>query len=257
MNARAASGFALAALLFSAGGCASSGPYWSQEDQSAAVNTELRERVTGLETQLAAANERNAALQARVDGLERELEGLRRPADTPAVEAPRDPETAAGTPAPRERSQIEQSDLDELETVGGGDLPGAPAGSAAGADAGPRELYESSLRLLEQRNLPEAEAGFSRFLAANPTSDLADNAQFWLAECALRRGDVASALAGFRAVVENYPEANKVPDALLKVGFCLATLGEPESAATVYRELLARFPETAAAETARQRLGAP
>jgi tol-pal system protein YbgF len=147
-------------------------------------------------------------------------------------------------PVPRQRSGIEQSDLNELDEL-----------DEVREDE-PRMLYERSLELLEQGRLPEAEAGLTRFLAANPDSDLADNAQFWLAEGALRRGDVASALAGFRAVVENYPEANKIPDALLKVGSCLSTLGEPESAATVYRELLARFPETAAAETARQRLGA-
>ena len=148
--------------------------------------------------------------------------------------------------------QIEQSDLVAPA------LPGEPAADAAlSAEPGPEELYGRSLELLEQGRLAEAEAGFVRFLAANPDSDLADNAQFWLAESALRRTDVAAALAGFRAVVERYPAGNKVPDALLKVGACLTALGDGESAATVYRELVARFPDSTAGETARQRLGAP
>lgn len=262
MTAGAASGLALAILLLGASGCASSGPYWSPEDQGAAEASELRERVASLEAQLAAADVRSHALQAKADALERDVERLRGLGGAPEAvslpvppaaqglatlpdpatpSAPENPETV---PVPPQRSGIEQSDLNELDEL-----------DEVREDE-PRLLYERSLELLEQGRLPEAEAGLTRFLAANPDSDLADNAQFWLAEGALRRGDVASALAGFRAVVENYPEANKIPDALLKVGSCLSTLGEPESAATVYRELLARFPESAAAETARQRLGA-
>ena len=257
MRLRFASAPALAPLLATAAllataGCTSSGPYWSREDQGAAQTTELRERVASLEAQLAAVGERNAALQAQVDALERDLERTRErtePLSTvlaPGFAAPEAP-LAPGT-----RQQIEQSDLADPA------LPGEPAADTTlSAEPGPEELYERSLELLEQGRLAEAEAGFVRFLAANPDSDLADNAQFWLAESALRRTDVAAALVGFRAVVERYPAGNKVPDALLKVGACLAALGDGESAATVYRELVARFPDSAAGETARQRLGAP
>ena len=251
---------ALCTTLLLAGGCASSGPYWSREDQGAAEATELRERVTRLEAQLTAAESEKAALAERAARLERELAQLREgesPSADTGLTAPVSVEAADSAPARPMRTEIEQSDLDETDTT-----PAAEAGEAApttpiaGAQE-PRALYERSLELLEASQLSDAEAGFRRFLAENPGSDLADNAQFWLAESALRRGDVAAALAGFRAVVENYPEGNKVPDALLKVGSCLATLGEAESAATVYRELLERFPATAAAEAARQRLGAP
>ncbi len=263
----------LAAALLAAGGCASSGPYWSAEDQGAAETTELRERVASLEAQLAAADLRSAALQAKADKLEREVARLRdlsgaREAFAPPASAVEEPATtppagasepsgypaAPAEPAVPPSSGIEQSDLEEPEELAA--ARAAEAAPAAAPDEA-RELYESSLALLDENRLPEAEEGFRRFLAGNPYSDLADNAQFWLAESALRRADLATALAGFRAVVENYPEANKVPDALLKVGYCLAMLGEPESAATVYRELMSRFPETAAAETARQRLANP
>lgn len=269
----------LAAALLAAGGCASSGPYWSAEDQGAAETTELRERVASLEAQLAAADLRSAALQAKADNLEREVARLRdpggareafsppaSPVEEPATPPPAGASEPSGYPAePAEpavppSSGIEQSDLEEPDELAAARAAEAPTPAGAAPAAAPdeaRELYESSLALLEENRLPEAEEGFRRFLAGNPYSDLADNAQFWLAESALRRADLATALAGFRAVVENYPEANKVPDALLKVGYCLATLGEPESAATVYRELMSRFPETAAAETARQRLANP
>jgi tol-pal system protein YbgF len=241
-----------------AAGCASSDPYWNSADKRLAEDTELRERVVRLESELAAAAQSRAALEARAAGLERELTALRAAGGASAASptGERAPGTEAPEPAmPRERAEIEQSDLDEAQPAG--DPAGSAAATTPDGSQGPRELYERSLQQLDLDREAEAEAGFRRFLAENPTSDLADNAQFWLAESALRRGDTAAALAGFRAVVENYPEGNKVPDALLKVGYCLASLGEPESAATVYAELLARFPQSAAAETARARLGAP
>ena len=259
MPPRPARALAFCALLVLAGGCASSGPYWDRGDQSAAEATELRERVTRLEGQLAAAEDQNAELRTRAEELAREVERLRLAA-TPASgagPAPQGADEASSAPVPDRRAEIEQSDLDEPEEPPVAASPGTGSQPPPGGEEGTRALYEQSLGLLEQSRLPEAEEGFRRFLAENPGSDLADNAQFWLAEAALRRADVASALTGFRAVVENYPEANKIPDALLKIGYCLATLGETESAATVYRELVTRFPETAAAEIAHQRLGSP
>jgi tol-pal system protein YbgF len=255
-------------LKVGASGCAGSGPYWSREDQDAAANQEREERAARLERQLVAEQGRNAALQAEVERLGRELALAQQVNETQGSAAAPAAMTPEGLDAPDTLSadvsgiqqEIEQSDLELAEEPtaerGPGRLPASPSdlSDAAGFADASSGLYERSLELLEQGRLAEAEAGFIRFLTANPGSDLADNAQFWLAESALRRVDIASALAGFRAVVENYPEANKVPDALLKVGFCLAELGEPASAAMVYRELLERFPETTAAETARLRL---
>ncbi len=246
----------LAAVLF-AGGCASSGPYWNREDRGAAERIEMQERIASLEAQLVAAGGRSAALQAEVDALRREVERLRAlggpsaPARSPVLESPESPESPDSIPLSPSRPQIEQSDLGDLAA------PANAMEAPPGAADAERALYDRSLEALEQHRFGESEDGFARFLAANPDSDLADNAQFWLGEGALRRGDVAGALVRFRAVVEHYPEGNKVPDALLKIGFCLASLGEPESAATVYGELLERFPETAAAETARKRLSSP
>lgn len=237
--------------IFAAGlvasGCTSSGPYWSRQDRSSAERNEMQERIASLEAQLVAEGGRCAAWQSEIEGLKRELERYRALSGPPAASPPEALEPPDAALAPRDRPQIEEAELEFEEPAAAGSNPGE-------AEAGIQALYDRSLDFLQQQRLAEAEDGFVRFLAAHADSDLADNAQFWLAECALRRGDTASALTAFRAVVELYPEGNKVPDALLKVGFCLGVLGDPESATTVYRELLLQFPESAAAETARQRL---
>ncbi|MEO8276149.1 MAG: tol-pal system protein YbgF [Thermoanaerobaculia bacterium] len=260
-----------AAFLLVATGCASSDPYWSKADRGAAQVQELQEKISALEAQLSATTQQKADLAAEVERLRGDLSRLTSvggsASSAPRVHAAEEPMATA----PRPRVEIEQSDLGEPGEPGErGPRTPANAGSSSAASlpgtAGPaettaassaQELYDQSLDLLQLQRLDEAAAGFRRFLAENAGSDLADNAQFWLAEGDLRRGDVSGALTGFRSVVERYPEGNKVPDALLKIGACLTSLGEADSAATVYRELLTRFPESAAAEAARQRLGTP
>jgi tol-pal system protein YbgF len=102
----------------------------------------------------------------------------------------------------------------------------------------------------------DAESGFQRFIQAHPATELTDNAQYWIGECRLARGDVSGALAAFRETVERFPGGNKVPDALLKVGESMAALGDVEGAREAYQEVIRRFAGTTAAAVARDRLQA-
>ncbi|MCP4657996.1 MAG: tol-pal system protein YbgF [bacterium] len=117
-------------------------------------------------------------------------------------------------------------------------------------------LYDESYTLFHEKRYTEAEEGFRRYLELYPTTELADNSQFWIGECRYARGDFNSALAAFTATVERFPGGNKVPDALLKAGKCLEALGDRERAAQTYREVMNRFRGSAAAAAAGQRLEA-
>jgi tol-pal system protein YbgF len=114
-------------------------------------------------------------------------------------------------------------------------------------------LYDRGYTLFHQGHFVDAESSFQRFLQANPKSDLADNAQYWIGECRYSRNDVKGALAAFRQVVEKYPKGNKVADAMLKTGQCLEAMGDVEGARVTYREVLRRFPGSAAAAAAEER----
>jgi len=129
----------------------------------------------------------------------------------------------------------------------------APAGAArpAGSD---QQNYEAALDLIESRRYDEANRAFTTFLASFPTSPLADNAQYWLAETYYVRNQYAEGLTSFRRLIETYPQSDKVPDALLKVGFCQAELGERAAARTSLQEVMRQFPGTTAARLASQRL---
>lgn len=138
-----------------------------------------------------------------------------------------------------------------LSSGGGGAPVAATPARPAGND---QQSYQAAFALIEGRKYDEANRAFTDFLAAYPTSRLADNAQYWLAETFYVRGDYRTALAAFRKVIENYPQSAKLPDALLKVGFCQVELGERDGARTSLQEVMRQYPDTTAARLASQRL---
>jgi tol-pal system protein YbgF len=113
-------------------------------------------------------------------------------------------------------------------------------------------LYDRGYSLYYQGHYVDAESSFQRFLQSSPTSELADNAQYWIGECRYARNDLKGALAAFRETVERYPKGNKVADAMLKSGQCLEGLGDIEGARVTYREIARRFPGSAAAAAAEE-----
>jgi tol-pal system protein YbgF len=132
---------------------------------------------------------------------------------------------------------------------------GEPAAAADGLSPGNQALYDRGYTLFHQGHFVDAEASFQRFLQANPKSELADNAQYWIGECRYSRNDVKGALAAFREVVEHFPKGNKVPDAMLKEGQCLEAMGDIEGARVTYREVNRKYPGSAAAAVAEERRG--
>jgi tol-pal system protein YbgF len=141
---------------------------------------------------------------------------------------------------------------------------GAPAAAGAAGGAGAavaarptgsdEQNYQAAFDLISARRYAEAGAGFETFLAQFPTSPLADNAQYWLAETHYVRGQFAEALPEFRKVLEQYPQSAKMPDALLKLGYCQIELGDRNAARTSLQEVMRQFPDTTAARLASQRL---
>ena len=145
----------------------------------------------------------------------------------------------------------------------GAPAAGAAAGAAVGSAVAPprptgsdQQNYQAAFDLISARKYQEAGAAFERFLVQFPTSPLADNAQYWLAETHYVRGQFAEALPAFRKVLEQYPQSAKLPDALLKVGYSQIELGDRNAARTSLQEVMRQFPDTTAARLASQRLSA-
>jgi len=117
-----------------------------------------------------------------------------------------------------------------------------------------RDNYQAAFELLKEQNYGPAASAFEQFLATFPDSELADNAQYWLAEAHYVTQQFDLALSEFEVVIESFPESRKVPDALLKIGYCNYELERWEDARESLARVQAQYAESTAARLAGQRL---
>jgi tol-pal system protein YbgF len=95
---------------------------------------------------------------------------------------------------------------------------------------------------------------FQQFLVSYPDSELADNAQYWLAESHYVTQMFSEALAEFEVVITKFPRSRKVPDALLKMGYCNYELEDWAAAREALTLVQEEYSDTTAARLAGQRL---
>lgn len=169
----------------------------------------------------------------------------------------------------RSRLQDLTSDLDRrvrsLERVGG---PAPPAtGAAAAGNTGPQpatssaipaateqHAYDAAFQQMKQGDYTGAGRAFHAFIAKYPSSPLAPNAQYWIAETSYIKRNFAKALKDYIKVRETYPGSRKVPDATLKIGYTYYELHEWDKARTFLNEVASRYPNTVLARSAKSRL---
>ena len=130
---------------------------------------------------------------------------------------------------------------------------GTGADSAAGA-ADDKAAYQAAFDLLKNSQYDRAIAAFQKFLANYPTSQLADNTQYWLGEAYYVNKTFPEAQAAFQRVVDKYPQSRKRPDALLKIGYCQYELKQWDQAKGTLTQVTSQFADTPAGHLAQQRL---
>jgi tol-pal system protein YbgF len=87
-----------------------------------------------------------------------------------------------------------------------------------------------------------------------PTSDLAGEAQFYLAESFSAEGNVGAADTAYAAVVTKYAQSPRAPTALYKRALLLQQRGNVALARTALNDLVRRYPRSDEAQLARERL---
>ena len=117
-----------------------------------------------------------------------------------------------------------------------------------------RDNYQAAFELLKEQRYEPAAMAFEQFLVTFPDSELADNAQYWLAESHYVTQKFRDALGEFKIVIDKFPRSRKVPDALLKMGYCSYELKRWDSARASLARVQTDYPETTAARLAGQRL---
>lgn len=248
------SGLAFAlVMLLAAAGCASRADLERlKRDQQ-----ELRARVADLQVSVDSINRRldsarssaadrgggpNAAavrtLERRLAELEARLAAAPPPADTGGTPPPVSP-TAEPAPPSMPRTEAANIALRREDRQ--------PASSANAA-------YRRALQSYRDGQPDQAIEQFREFLRANPKSDLADSAQYWIGEAYFSKGDYSRSIIALNEVLEKYPQGDQVPGALLALATAFSRTGDPIDAKLILQKLITEHPKSEEAEIARQQL---
>ncbi len=95
---------------------------------------------------------------------------------------------------------------------------------------------------------------FTEYIKYYSNTDLAGNAQFYLADIEYRQGNFEAAARDYDKVLEQYPGGNKAAAAQLKKGYSLLELGQREAGIRELKSLIGRYPRSIEASQARDRL---
>ncbi len=153
-------------------------------------------------------------------------------------------------------SQLDAMQNAQATLPAGGTAPGQQTAQGQPQQQAPPPdvLYNNALRDYNAAKYDLASQEFSDYLKYYPDTDLAGNAQFYLADMSYRQGNYEQAVKAYDKVLEQYPGGNKAPAAQLKKGFALLELGRRNDAVKELNSLIQRYPRSLEAEQARKRL---
>lgn len=130
-----------------------------------------------------------------------------------------------------------------------------PAASSEPGDPAKEKLYyDAAFDLIKQKDFDKASQAFNAFLRKYPSSQYAGNAQYWLGEVNLAKGDLQGASQAFAQVSQKYPKHSKVPDSLYKLADVERRLGHTDKVKGILQQVVTQYPGTSAAQLAQRDL---
>lgn len=118
----------------------------------------------------------------------------------------------------------------------------------------PEQAYQAAYSDYAAGRYKLAGEAFREFLRHYPSTEVSDNAQYWIGESLYAQGDFAASVIEFRAVIDNYPKGDKVPAAYLKIGIANARLNNTSEAKKAFNQLIQKYPKSPEAALAKERL---
>ncbi|MGY2290360.1 tol-pal system protein YbgF [Pseudomonas sp. SDO528_S397] len=130
-----------------------------------------------------------------------------------------------------------------------------PAASSEPGDPAKEKLYyDAAFDLIKAKDFDKASKAFTAFLGRYPNSQYAGNAQYWLGEVNLAKGDLQGAGTAFAKVSQLYPKHAKVPDSLYKLADVERRLGHTDKVKGILQQVVAQYLGTSAAQLAQRDL---
>lgn len=132
--------------------------------------------------------------------------------------------------------------------------PGAAAPAATPRGNEPSQLYNAAYEDYLRGNFDMAIQGFREFSKRYPTTDLADNALYWVGESYYSKKQFREAIEAFTELLNTYKSSDKAAAALLKKGLAYQESGDRSQAVINLQYVLYEHPGSKEAELARARL---
>ena len=147
--------------------------------------------------------------------------------------------------------------LGETSTLGGGEVPAAPAIAPEPAQpvatelaVGEKQDFEAAGAALEAGEFAQAASLYETFIENYPGGPLAAEAHFQRGEALTGQGDIKAAARSYLNSFSGAPNSERAPDALFRLGNSLGALGQISEACATLGEVGKRFPGKPAVEDA-------
>jgi tol-pal system protein YbgF len=119
---------------------------------------------------------------------------------------------------------------------------------------GPTQLYQDGMDHLRRSSYASARIAFSDLLLNYPGSEVASEAQYWIAVAFAEEKNLVAAETAYAAVVTKYPESPRAPDAMFKRALIFLQQGDNTTAKSLLEQLIKRYPTSTNVELAKERL---
>jgi len=110
--------------------------------------------------------------------------------------------------------------------------------------------YDDGVRAFTDGHYEDAIQYFRDFLHSNPQSAYADDAQYWIGECYLRKELYSNAIKEFNQVVLRHGSGDRSAGALLKLAEVFSKIGDQVDARLSLQKLVNRYPGSSEAAEA-------
>lgn len=141
-----------------------------------------------------------------------------------------------------------------LQSSPPGGQPGSPQQPQGAQGPPPDVLYNNALSDYNGAKYNLATQEFGDYIKYYGNTELAGNAQFYLADIEYHQGNYQQAVQDYDKVLEQYPSGNKAAAAQLKKAYSLLNLDQRDAGVRELRALVARYPKSLEAQQARDRL---
>lgn len=115
-------------------------------------------------------------------------------------------------------------------------------------------VYKEANAAYERGDTKEARRQYELVLKEFPTSEYAQNAQYWIGESYYKEEDYDNAILAFEELIRKNPDSPKVPAALLKQGYAFYQIGERSIGKDVLEKLIKKYPASEEAKLAKKRI---